>query len=336
MRLGLIGDPNWLAVVLFARNLVANFSIFSDVQKSSIQQWVFNELKTQTSSDEKFKTVVDRIEGFIQDNSKLKDVEARLSREKTLATSLLGEIRSFISEANTCGERREQSLAFFGEKTIQAMESGEDVNSVVGKIREMLGDLMDEFKQETETWKSRAAALEHCANHDPLLPELHNRRALDLFMADSVARHHAEKKPLSVMMMDVDCFKTKINDVYGHSVGDDVLKALAKIVSAHAVQYGAFVARYGGDEMIVACENMTQAVASFKAEALRMDVENYEFQPRRDSKIIGPTLQFTISVGVAELQPDWTGDDLIEAADKAMYEVKECGRNLVLRYKPER
>lgn len=132
-------------------------------------------------------------------------------------------------------------------------------------------------------------------------------------------------------MIDVDDFKKTINDVYGHQVGDDVLRTLAKILTAHASKNNFFAARYGGDELVLVC-NLTGDEAEHHADAIRYAVQNYEFRTRVGDKISDDIIRFTISVGVAEHHESWTNEELLNAADQAMFRVKNRGKNNVSRF----
>jgi diguanylate cyclase (GGDEF)-like protein len=130
------------------------------------------------------------------------------------------------------------------------------------------------------------------------------------------------------MMIDVDHFKN-VNDTYGHQAGDDVLRALAGIINTHAIQYAGFAARYGGEDLVVVVQDMDLEQAALKAEALRADVENYDFRIRTNGQLEDTPIRFTVSVGVARLKVGWTAGELIGAADAALYQAKNSGRNRV-------
>jgi diguanylate cyclase (GGDEF)-like protein len=156
---------------------------------------------------------------------------------------------------------------------------------------------------------------------------------LDAFAQAAVlAQAKGQTGPLSLMMIDVDHFK-RVNDTYGHQAGDDVLRALARIITAHAIQYQGFVARYGGEELVVAVRNMPLDKAVLKAEAIRINVEKYDFRIRTDGRLAETPLQFTVSIGVAQCLPGWDAGRLISAADAAMYQAKSNGRNRVCAFR---
>ena len=129
---------------------------------------------------------------------------------------------------------------------------------------------------------------------------------------------------LSLLMFDVDFFK-KINDTYGHLAGDAVLIKLAKL-AAGALRQEDIFGRYGGEEFAILCRGVKLQHAGVLGERLRSTVESSIFEHE------GRRLAVTISVGVASYptSPVETPNQLIAAADEALYEAKRCGRNRVL------
>ena len=127
---------------------------------------------------------------------------------------------------------------------------------------------------------------------------------------------------MAVMMIDVDHFK-KVNDSYGHQVGDEVLKHVAKIIGS-TIRADDYFARYGGEEFCILLPSTSKDEAYILGERLRqIYVENsYIFE--------GQHLRSTISIGIADsLDVGTEFKLLVQAADKALYEAKQAGRNLV-------
>lgn len=161
------------------------------------------------------------------------------------------------------------------------------------------------------------------ANKDALTG-LYNRRWLDqtneLFeqqRCDNSIQHYG------VIMLDVDHFK-RINDNYGHAVGDDVLRMIAKILR-DAVRPGDSVVRYGGEEFLVLLPEADRSVGMQVAERLRSSVAEVSAQQASKTQPVTH-----ISLGVALLLPGHSGlGDLINDADKALYRAKSQGRNRV-------
>ena len=137
-------------------------------------------------------------------------------------------------------------------------------------------------------------------------------------MQNEIQRAKRYKRPLSLIIFDIDHFK-KINDTYGHKVGDEVLKALSKLIKKNIRKID-FAARWGGEEFVILAPETNVEGAKKLAEKLRQAVETYKF----------PTVgKVTISLGVAQLEPDEKPEDFIVRADMALYKAKEGGRNRV-------
>lgn len=150
------------------------------------------------------------------------------------------------------------------------------------------------------------------------LTGLHNHRAFQDYLEEQFQVAMRNKQPLALLLMDVDHFK-HYNDTYGHQAGDEVLRQVAQILQAN-VREGDFVARYGGEEFVVVLPRADWESAVAVAERLRRAVESAEWHLR----------PVTGSFGVACLRPDMeTRQELIEAADQALYQAKKNGRNRV-------
>jgi diguanylate cyclase (GGDEF)-like protein len=140
-----------------------------------------------------------------------------------------------------------------------------------------------------------------------------------------MARAERENYPLCVIMMDLDYFKD-VNDTYGHEAGDLVLKTLAETVTRQS-RHGDFVCRYGGEEFVLVMPNIGLETALQRAEELHETINAMNITYGVFS------LSTTISMGVA-MYPEHgrTKEQLLRAADRAMYIAKNTGRNRVVVY----
>lgn len=155
------------------------------------------------------------------------------------------------------------------------------------------------------------------------LTQIANKRALKDFLDKEFARAKRYQRDLSVIMVDLDHFK-RVNDGYGHLMGDFVLRELAKIIGGRIRKEEMF-ARYGGEEFCIVLPEMNCEKAAQFAETLRglIAAHSFEFE--------GTTLKLTASLGVAELKPEMAKfDDLVAAADENLYRAKREGRNRVV------
>lgn len=134
-------------------------------------------------------------------------------------------------------------------------------------------------------------------------------------------------KQMAVLLLDVDHFK-KINDTYGHLVGDDVLRHLVSVIQDR-LRDDALLARYGGEEFVVLLPIRHPHEAQVVAERLRQAVELAETQSTAG------LIKITISIGVAFHRPDDTLEQTLGVADLLLYEAKQHGRNRVTLAKPE-
>ncbi len=155
------------------------------------------------------------------------------------------------------------------------------------------------------------------------LTNIYNRRAFDEFAAKGVLRAQRDKRPISLLMMDIDLFK-QVNDSYGHQIGDKVLKEFSLRLKNSLRQYD-ILARYGGEEFSLLLPDTNADTAMIIAEKLRHTIAQPVFCLKD-----GTELKVTASFGVATNQGeqvDW--QQLISFADQALYHAKESGRNCV-------
>ena len=159
------------------------------------------------------------------------------------------------------------------------------------------------------------------------LTGIYNRAFFDNYLLQNVERAQRYKKKLSLMLIDVDQFK-KFNDTYGHQAGDMVLKSVAQEIIKR-IRKSDVAARYGGDEFAVILPETGKENAKIVGEEINRSIR--EHKVIYESTIGNEVLNITVSVGIAELEGDRT--ELIENADKALYKVKELGRNGIFVWK---
>jgi len=166
------------------------------------------------------------------------------------------------------------------------------------------------------------------ADHDGLT-RIHNRQAFDERMVDELRRHQRYQQHLSLLMLDLDYFKS-INDAYGHLAGDYVLREVGRILN-DSLRSTDFGARYGGEEFAVILPQTVEEQAWILAERLRRHIGEVEFE--FDDK----KFQVTASIGVATLRPGslLKRKDLLRQADESLYRAKSGGRNMVFMSKSE-
>ncbi|UCC44637.1 MAG: GGDEF domain-containing protein, partial [Candidatus Zixiibacteriota bacterium] len=129
--------------------------------------------------------------------------------------------------------------------------------------------------------------------------------------------------PLSLIMVDIDWFK-KLNDSYGHEIGNVVLTELAEVIKECIRDVDVF-ARYGGEEFVIILPQTPQAEASVLAERIRTQIEKHVVATENSG-----SLRVTVSAGVSSFPENGkSAEDLVSTADQALYQAKGSGKNLV-------
>ena len=180
------------------------------------------------------------------------------------------------------------------------------------------GSIRDATKRKkNEKW------LTYLANTDELTG-LKNRRYFFERSVEEIKRSARYLVPLSVILLDIDRFKS-INDTYGHETGDLVLKKLAEILNG-VVREQDLASRHGGEEFTILLPHTDKQAAAEVAERLRRRIEENSIELSE-----GRIIRFTVSLGIAQLSENLSSlDQILSAADEALYEAKESGRNKVV------
>jgi diguanylate cyclase (GGDEF)-like protein len=165
------------------------------------------------------------------------------------------------------------------------------------------------------------AVVQHQAITDDLTGLVNRRRFMDALQAE-IERARKFGSPLTVVLTDLDDFK-RVNDDHGHHAGDDVLRAFADLVRSH-VRDVDVPSRIGGEEFAILLPETDTADAATVAERMRHSLSVVPVPVGEHE-----TVQMTSSFGVAELVDGQSGDDLMRAADTALYAAKALGKNCV-------
>lgn len=200
-----------------------------------------------------------------------------------------------------------------------------DVTDLVHRERELREEIRQREAIQSQLRRANRM-LEDLAETDSLTG-VANRRHFDRRLEQEWRRARRQSAPLSLLLIDIDFFK-QFNDRAGHVEGDRCLKEVANVMAGCARRSGEFLARYGGEEFVallpgVGLENAL-SFAMACAEALK---------ERRLAHPSSPVSQFvTVSIGVSSTAGHWMSEssDLIQAADRALYEAKAQGRNRVV------
>lgn len=184
------------------------------------------------------------------------------------------------------------------------------------KIQLKIKMLQDELKKSNDLLK-RLSNTDH-------LTQLYNRRYMMEVLERELARAERQKAPLSLVMMDIDHFKS-VNDRYGHQQGDTVLATIASL-ARNALRSYDFAVRYGGEEFVLILPSTPLGEAILVAERIRRLIEQHCFEKEIAS------LRVTISMGVSTYPANCvtSATELIREADAALYRAKQGGRNRVV------
>jgi len=218
----------------------------------------------------------------------------------------------------------EQLSASFREAADTLAISLDDVPEVFemqSRAADLIAELSMTAEADVQTIQAQKRELEQKATTDSLTG-LHNRAAFDRQLNIEIERSARYKRPMTLLMLDVDKFKS-VNDTHGHLGGDVILQNVARVMR-EVVRETDFVARYGGEEFAVIAPETDLRQAAFLAERIRKAIE------AASCAHDGKQLTVTASLGVASIidpAKPAIPKILIENADKALYEAKRTGRN---------
>lgn len=183
------------------------------------------------------------------------------------------------------------------------------------------------LKETTEALESRAESLEERSRRDGLTG-VYNRAYMDEYVVQEYNTANERNWPMIVMFIDLDHFK-KVNDNYGHQSGDQILQGAAKLL-IDGTREEDFVARYGGEEFVIVVSGQGEETARILGDRLVNMFRNTSHNVSG-----GQVITVTASIGIAVMDGDnsfLTVDEMIAAADKALYAAKESGRNRWVSY----
>ena len=231
---------------------------------------------------------------------------------------IAGSAQAEALEQERCA-RSAQEKALVHER--EAREAQDRALEIQRKANETLEDKVKERTNELECVNHKLAEL----STTDALTGIRNRRYFDQMLEREFNRARREREQLSILMLDIDYFK-RVNDEYGHQVGDDVLRQVAKILRKVVHRTTDLIARYGGEEFAIILPNTDVAGAYLVAEKIRKDIADQQLSAE------GHSFSMTVSLGLMGDEPK-SGDSAdywLKEADDALYKAKESGRNKVV------
>lgn len=235
----------------------------------------------------------------------------RINRER--AAREVAQIEA-LQMSQQFSDEREAKLAIQAEALAMQRAANEELEL---RVRERTKDL-ESAMQAVERFNRELKELSITDS----LTGVYNRRYFEKTFADELSQAHRHQHPLSVVVLDLDHFK-QINDMHGHLAGDECLKLVAGVLHQRLARPGDIVARYGGEEFVILLPATSQEDALAVADQLRLTIEKIEFLAG------GQRIALTASFGVAGWIPAQGEryERLIAAADTALYQAKNRGRN---------
>jgi diguanylate cyclase (GGDEF)-like protein len=224
-------------------------------------------------------------------------------------------------------------LFFFMQSQIHAshyLSALETAQHLSNHLQQEIGLKTEELSVRNQMLETRAIDLEQQRNKIKQLSQIDhltgllNRQTLDEYSQNQFKHSQDNQLPLSVIMMDIDNFKS-INDQFGHGVGDDCLKFVALYLATSGLRKLDIVARYGGEEILILLPNTDLVAAEIITRRICEGLSS--------KSVVGdhPPITLTASFGVAERMISNVNriEDLIDEADKALYSAKKSGKNRV-------
>ena len=319
-KAGVPRDFRWRSLILYMRSL-EEYSYLTDRQKAALQDLVVTTLKKKDFTEERYQDLIAKKEQILYTahNKKIRNA--------------LKETAELVADFRRVLGKRRGDVQELGEFTIDSIEQGKDTDTLIKELKKSFKEVISAMEEDITT-------LNQLSRTDSLTG-ISNRRAFDEYLERAVRDWSEKGTSLHLLLLDIDHFK-EFNDKYGHRIGDQALMAVAKHIEAVGLEFSAatggryFVARFGGEEFTVVMSAVDQETAMEWAEVIRRRIEEYHFVIRdNNGEVLRRDITLSVSIGVAEMMEHWRGAleaNLIDAADRAMYEAKKEGRNLVLPY----
>lgn len=263
-------------------------------------------------------------------------LEAENKMLQTSSKSISDEIQNVmgvLEKSNQDSTEFNQTLNSFS-GTLQSNVSLDQIRSAVSRVanetrimaeqNQRLQAQLAHSTQELTEMRYNLDEVRKASLVDPLT-NIGNRKHFDIELVRTVAECEENNAPLSMLMCDIDHFK-KFNDTYGHLIGDEVLKLVAKTLIEN-LKGRDVIARYGGEEFVILLPHTSVQDAERVGNQLRSILATKQVRRRRTNEMLGVV---TISLGATQYVSKEDTDSFIDRADTALYDAKQTGRNKVV------
>ncbi|MBF0241290.1 MAG: GGDEF domain-containing protein [Desulfamplus sp.] len=258
----------------------------------------YEQSSVNAQSNEEFGNLLNREIGDLKNSV---DVSERLEDLKNHVSQTLASIETALKEKTA----KDKAVKMMSEKSRTDFQTG-----------------FSKLKKELDQAIKHSKDLETKLNQDPLT-KAYNRRAYIKRITNEMERFLRYKTIFSILVIDIDFFK-KVNDTYGHAIGDKCLQEITRRTTP-VLRTNDMLARYGGEEFVVIMPETSSQGAFIVAEKIRKSIEKIEFIYKTD------TIRMTVSIGVSEVKDgDKSHEIVFERADTALYRAKNEGRNRVV------
>ncbi len=262
-----------------------------------------------------------------------KTIDEAAGETSKLLQSVMQMVSEFSGQTSSYNKDVNQSLgkltASMEETNVKAIVKNLiEATTTLKASGEQMAKKLEESKQEINSLRKNLEEVTAESQRD-FLTGAYNRKTFEKYYDDYAAQAAQDHAPLCLIAIDIDHFK-QFNDMYGHLIGDEVLKIVARVLM-DSLKGRDIVARFGGEEFMVLLPDTPLDIAMKVADSVRKTIASKELKRKDTGEVYGT---ITVSMGVSQLRPKTdTLPTVLKRADDALYQSKHDGRNRVTREK---